>query len=128
MKLTTLMCFRQIKCMYGNDVKHSMKHTKQYETHKTDVLGGMCFRQIKCIYGDDVKHSQLRKGDHHGCRIDETIQLEVSGDTPEGMSGSVPCLWTFACKSSQALMTHQKVCQAFYLSCGHLHANQVKLW
>ena len=74
------------------------------------------------MYGDDVKHSQLRKGDHHGCRIDETIQLEVSGDTPEGMSVSVSCLWTFACKSSQSLVTHQKVCQALYLACGHVHA------
>ena len=36
------------------------------------------------MYGDDVKYSQLRKGDHHGCRVDETIQLEVSGDKPEG--------------------------------------------
>ena len=36
------------------------------------------------MYGDDVKQSQLRKGNHHGCRIDETLQLEVSGDKPEG--------------------------------------------
>ena len=36
------------------------------------------------MFGDDVKHSQLRKGNHHGCRIDETLQLEVSGDQNPG--------------------------------------------
>ena len=37
--------------------------------------------------GKDVKHTQLKRGNSHNCRIDETIQLEVTGDQASGQSG-----------------------------------------
>lgn len=52
------------------------------------------------MHGEDVKHSQLRKGDHHGCQIDETIQLEVSGDTPEGNTQLHVCMLCMLCHAA----------------------------
>ena len=43
-----------------------------------------CCRKVKCTFAKDEKVSQLKRGAHHNCRIDETIQLEVTGDKESG--------------------------------------------
>ncbi len=36
------------------------------------------------MFAKDEKVSQLKRGSGHNCRIDETIQLEVTGDKESG--------------------------------------------
>jgi len=36
------------------------------------------------VFAKDEKVSQLKRGSGHNCRIDETIQLEVTGDKESG--------------------------------------------
>lgn len=36
------------------------------------------------MFGKDTKKTQLKKGGSHNCRIDETVQLEVTGDPQTG--------------------------------------------
>ena len=36
------------------------------------------------MFAKDEKVSQLKRGSRHNCRIDETIQLEVTGDNESG--------------------------------------------
>ena len=43
-----------------------------------------CCRKVKCVFAKDEKVSQLKRGTRHNCRIDETIQLEVTGDKESG--------------------------------------------
>ena len=43
-----------------------------------------CCRKVDCSFAKDHKSSQLKRGSRHNCRIDETIQLEVTGDKESG--------------------------------------------
>lgn len=46
--------------------------------------GGHKHVKVECTFAKDHKTSQLKQGSHHNCRIDETIQLEVTGDKESG--------------------------------------------
>ena len=44
----------------------------------------LLYRKVECTFAKDHKTSQLKRGSHHNCRIDETIQLEVTGAKESG--------------------------------------------
>jgi len=55
------------------------------------------------VFARDEKVSQLKRGTRHNCRIDETIQLEVTGDKESGEPLTWPSKQPYFCSMGKCV-------------------------
>lgn len=74
----------RLKSIAGQGVITIKLNSVDRLVHPAWWRGGHKHVKVKCVFAKDEKVSQLKRGTRHNCRIDETIQLEVTGDKESG--------------------------------------------